>query len=81
MKFDIVSGFFGQHVEISVRNKTFTGILRQSDIDDSVIDVEPASEYQRKRYGSSVLEVESVTAIRPIKQHIDEDDDCRDEAI
>lgn len=81
MKFEILAGYFGQHVEVSIINKTHSGVLRQSEIDDTVVEVEPVSDHTRKRYGTSIIEAEFITAIRPIKPYIDEDDDCCDEAI
>lgn len=75
MKFEILANYFGQHVEVSVINKTFSGILRQSEFDDDVVEIEPATDYMKKRYGTSIMETEFVTSIRPIKPHVDEDDD------
>lgn len=83
MRFEVLTNYFGQHVEVSVRNKTFNGIMRQSEMDDGlndIIELEPVSDYNRKRYGSAVLEAEAITSIRVIKPYVDEEGDCCDEA-
>lgn len=80
MRFEVLTNFFGQLVEVSILNKTFTGILRHSEFDDGledVVEVEPASDYAKKRHGSAILDVDTITSIRLLKPHTDEDDgDC-----
>lgn len=84
MRFEVLTHFFGEHIEASVRNKTFSGILRQSEMDDGqsdIVEIEPATDYARKRYGSAILEVEAITSIRVIKPHLDDEEDCCEEAV
>lgn len=79
MRYEVLTNYFGQHVEVSIINKTFGGILRQSEMDggqNDIVEVEPATDYARKRYGSAILDVETITSIRAIKPHTDDDDDC-----
>ena len=83
MRYEVLTHFFGQHVEVSVRNKTFSGVLGQSEMDsglNDIVEVEPLTDYARKRYGSAILETGSITSIRVIKPHTDDDDeDGKDE--
>lgn len=77
MRFEVLAQFFGQNVEVGILSKTHNGILRQSDADDGsndIVELEPMSDYYKKRYGSWVLKTETITSIRPIKPHVDEDD-------
>ena len=87
MRFEVLAQFFGQNVEIGILSKTHSGILRQSDSDNgnnNVVELEPMSDYYQKRYGAWVLAVDTITSIRPIKPHVDEDDgddaDCCEKA-
>jgi hypothetical protein len=84
MRYEVLTNYFGQHVEVAIINKNFSGILRQAESDNGlndVVEVEPATDYARKRYGSAILDVETITSIRAIKPHTDEDDDCCDEGV
>jgi len=81
MRFEVLAQFFGQPVELAILSKTHNGIIRQSEVDNGnndVVELEPMSDYYKKRFGSWILDVEVITSIRPIKPHVDEDDeDCK----
>jgi hypothetical protein len=83
MRFEVLAQFFGQPVEVAILSKTHSGVLRQSENDNGshdIVELEPLSDYYQKRFGSWVLDVEVITSIRPIKTHVDEDDeDCKAE--
>lgn len=85
MRFEVLTNFFGQLVEVAILSKTFTGILRRSEMDDGtedIVEVEPASDYARKRHGSAVLDVDTITSIRLLKPHTDDEDgDCCESAV
>jgi hypothetical protein len=85
MRFEVLTHFFGQEVEVAILSKTFTGILRQSEMDDGledVVEIEPSSDYARKRHGSAVLDVDTITSIRLLKPHTgDDEDDCCEKAV
>jgi len=79
MRYEILTNYFGQHVEVGIINKIFSGILRQAESDgglNDIVEIEPGNDYARKRYGSAILDVNTITSIRAIKPHTDEDDDC-----
>lgn len=83
MRYEVLAQFFGQPVEIGIINKTHSGVLRQSEADDGsndVVELEPLSDYYQKRFGSWILDAQIITSIRPIKPHVDDDDDdCKAE--
>lgn len=85
MRYEVLTNYFGQHVEVSILSKTFNGIIRRSEMDsgqNDVVEVEPVADYHRKRFGAAVLDVETITSIRIVKPHTDEDDDeCCDSAV
>ncbi len=85
MRYEVLTNYFGQHVEVSILSKTFSGVIRRAEADsgqNDIVEVEPISDYHRKRYGSAVLDVETITSIRMVKPYNDdEDDDCSDSAI
>jgi hypothetical protein len=78
MKPEVLANFYGQLVDIWVPGKYFTGTLYQSELDDSVVEIMPATDYYKNRYGSAVIKVDSITAIRLIKPHVEEDE-CDDD--
>ena len=82
MRYEVLTNYFGQHVEVSILSKTFSGIIRRAEADsgqNDIVEVEPISDYHRKRYGSAILDVETITSIRSVKPYNDEeDDDCCD---
>lgn len=82
MRYEILEQFFGQHVDVSLTSRgTLSGILKPADDDggwNDVVELEPESERNKKRYGSWVLDKEMIVAVRLIKPHVDEDDeDCK----
>ena len=86
MRFEILTHYFGQLVEVGILTKTFVGIIRQSEMDDGledIVEVEPASDYARKRHGPAVLDVDTITSIRLLKPHMDDEDsgDCCESAV
>lgn len=84
MRYEVLTNYFGQHVEVSILSKTFSGVIRRSEMDaglNDIVEVEPVSDYHRKRYGSAILDVETITSIRAIKPHMDDEDDCCDSAV
>lgn len=84
MRYEVLTNYFGQHVEVSILSKTFSGVIRRAEADsgqNDIVEVEPISDYHRKRYGSAVLDVETITSIRMVKPYNDEEDDCSDSAI
>ena len=84
MRYEVLTNYFGQHVEVSILSKTFSGVIRRSEMDaglNDIVEVEPVSDYHRKRYGSAILDVETITSIRAIRPYTDEDDECCDSAL
>jgi hypothetical protein len=49
---------------------------------NDIVEVEPVSDFHRKRYGSAILDVETITSIRAIRPYTDEEeDDCCDSGV
>ena len=83
MRYEVLEQFFGQLVDVSLSTRgTVTGIIGPAEADGGhcdVVEIEPFSESSKKRYGSWVLDKETITGIRLIKPHTDDDeDDCKD---
>lgn len=83
MRYEVLEQYFGQLIDASVTSRgTITGILKECEADGNMCDtveLEPENERTRKRYGSYVVEASAIVYIRPIKPHVDDDeDDCKD---
>lgn len=77
MKLSVLENFINKQVEITAGNKTFTGILRLSDLDRDVVELLPTNEYAAKRYEAYVILTSSIVAIKPIipRSELDDFDD------
>lgn len=90
MRYEILTHFFGQHVEVTMLSRTYSGVIRQAEVDgghNDVIELEPVGEYKQKRFGSTIMEVDLIKSIKPIKPYEEDmdgemkmcEDDCCDD--
>ena len=79
MRYEVLEQFFGQTVEVTLSSRsTISGALGPSDSDGGycdIVELEPTTDYGKKRHGSWILDKEMIIGIRLIKPHVDDEDD------
>lgn len=78
MNLNLIETFLNQHVEVYINNKTYSGILSFSALDQNVIEIQPVEAYTAKKYGPALVSIDSIISIRQVKPRPKEDewDDC-----
>jgi small nuclear ribonucleoprotein (snRNP)-like protein len=67
MQIQVLENFLNQQVEVTVANKTFSGILRMSESCANAIELDPTDDHVTRRYGAVTIMADQIVTIRAMK--------------